>query len=263
MNKTISLGIFQYDILWEDINGNLSYIEDFLGGLSSFPNLLILPEMFSTGFSMHPERLTVEKINFQKEWLLRVSKNSNMHIIGSIVDFDNKNYYNRMLLVNPDGSFFQYDKRHLFRMGKENDIYIKGNNRQVFSLDGVKIFPQICYDLRFPVWSRNTEGYHILINVANWPASRQVVWNTLLRARAIENQCFAVGVNRIGNDENGMDYAGGSVVYDAQGDEMIKLDNKALFKTVTLNITELINFKEKFPVYMDADLFELKVNSKK
>lgn len=258
MRNIIHVGILQFDIRWEDINSNISFLDGYIKSLSVLPDIFILPEMFSTGFTMNPEHINKDDFRLQKDWIKHTAKTLKTNIIGSIVDFDSNCYFNRMVLASPDSSFFQYDKRHLFRMGKENKVYTKGKERKLFNLDGLKIFPQICYDLRFPVWCRNTEGYHIIINVANWPAVRQDVWNTLLKARAIENQCYVIGVNRIGKDENGIEYKGGSVVYDAKGRKLLGMNNSALYRTVKLDITQLLNFREKFPVYKDADSFEIK-----
>jgi predicted amidohydrolase len=258
MNHSLTVGILQYDIKWHDIKANLSFIESYLKSNITLPNILVLPEMFSTGFTMNPENLKIEDIEHQKEWLSQTAKKLHLNIICSIVDFENNQYFNRMFLVDPNGGFFSYDKRHLFRMGKENEVYEKGTDRQIFCVDDIKIFPQVCYDLRFPVWCRNTEGYHILINVANWPAARHDVWNTLLKARAIENQSYVIGVNRIGIDNNGIEYIGGSVVFNAKGEKIMDMGNISDYSIVSIDISELNAFREKFPVHKDADFFEIK-----
>lgn len=258
MNKTITAGILQYDIIWHDIKANVSMIESYLKSISTLPDIVILPEMFTTGFTMKPQNLKNNDIKYQKDWLVQMARGLNLSIMGSFVDLENNQFYNRMFLINPNGNFSYYDKRHLFRMGNENLVYKKGTTRKVFNVNDIKIFPQICYDLRFPVWSRNTEGYHVLVNVANWPAARQDTWYALLKARAIENQCFVIGVNRIGNDENGIEYIGGSVVYNAKGQKLLDLYTSSDYSSITLDISELLKFREKFPVYKDADNFELK-----
>jgi predicted amidohydrolase len=258
MNKTLTAGILQYDISWHNIKANISIIERYLNSIAVLPDIVVLPEMFSTGFTMEPQNLDINDLEYQKDWLRHTAKKLNLYFIGSIVDLENNKFYNRLVFTSPNGDFSYYDKRHLFRMGKEDIVYKKGMTRRVFSISDIKIFPQICYDLRFPVWSRNTEGYYVLVNVANWPAARQDVWKTLLKARAIENQCFVIGVNRIGTDKNGIEYIGGSVVYNAKGQKILDLYNSSDFGSVSLDISELLNFREKFPVLKDADYFELK-----
>ncbi len=258
MIDSLLVGLFQFDVLWEDIHGNQSFIENYLAAENVLPDIIVLPEMFTTGFTMAPGRLDIKILNGQLAWLQKVAEKFQVGILGSIVVKEGKSFFNRAYFINSDKTNSHYDKRHLFSIGGEHKIFEQGNIRQIFDYRGIKICPQICYDLRFPVWSRNTDGYHVLINVANWPVGRQIVWETLLRARAIENQCYVVGVNRIGKDGNQVSYAGGSAVFSPGGKELIRMGQDFGLQTVKLDMSDLIAFKEKFPAYLDADCFQIK-----
>lgn len=258
MKDRLIVGIFQMDIIWESIHSNQQKIEELLTGLEHVPDILVLPEMYATGFTMNPRNLDVRSVESQLEWQKQVSEKFKLAIVGSTVIADGTGFKNRLIFTADNSAPSFYDKRHLFKMEKENQSFTCGTDRQVIEYSGIKIMPQICYDLRFPVWSRNDTGYHLLIYVANWPASRRVVWDTLLRARAIENQCYCIGVNRVGADENPIDYDGGSAVYGPKGEEYLQMTDKDTYAEVELSINELINFREKFGAYKDADEFEIK-----
>ncbi len=194
------------------------------------------------------------------KWMLEVAKKKNFAIAGSIIIEENKKYYNRFLFVTPAGDVYQYDKRHLFSLGDEHIQFTKGTKRVVFEYLGWRILPQICYDLRFPVWSRNRSDYDLMINVTNFPGSRRKVWNALLIARALENQCYVVGVNRIGSDGMDIDYTGDSQLVNARGQIVGQLEpNQEGIITSTFNYSELAEFRKKFPILPDADEFEITI----
>jgi omega-amidase len=258
MKKEIRTGIFQYDVLWEDIPGNYILIERQVQSMHSLPELLILPELFTTGFSNNPNTLDRKLLASHCEWQLEFSRKYQLHLMGSVIFFADGKFYNRLIHTTPQGEKNTYDKRHLFQMGYENKNFSSGVHRKVFDMNGLRIMPQICYDLRFPVWSRNDLGYHLLIYSSNWPLDRKLVWDTLLRARAIENQCYVIGVNRLGTDNNGIEYFGGSSIYGPQGELILMLEKNQEYGEVLLSIDELEKYRQSFPAFKDADLFEIK-----
>jgi omega-amidase len=258
MKDKISLGIFQIDSVWEDVKSNQKQIESLLNELENLPGILILPEMYATGFTMNPENINKEDIASQLNWQQSMSNKYNISLMGSTIFIKNSKYRNRLIYTSYDSSPVFYDKRHLFQMEKENFSSEFRTERPIIDFHGVKIMPQICYDIRFPVWSRNDSGYHLLVYVANWPASRRIVWDTLLRARAIENQCYCVGVNRVGIDGNSIKYDGGSAIFGPKGEEIMQMNSTEKYLEVELSVNELIEFREKFGAYKDADKFEIK-----
>jgi predicted amidohydrolase len=239
-------------------------LEEKIWQTSEATDLIILPEMFNTGFSMNASSLA-EPMQFKTfKWMNQMARLRNAVICGSYIVKESTNYYNRLYFIEPDGSFDFYDKRHLFRMGDEHLTYAEGKKRMIRNIKGFKIMPMVCYDLRFPVWIKNRYNkstddleYDILIFVANWPAPRTNIWDTLLKARALENQCFSIGVNRTGSDGEGINYDGNSVVYDFKGQALNKISNQPIVQTVELNLEELQSFRKKFPVYLDWDDFEV------
>lgn len=256
---SIRISIVQTDIVWENKQENLRLLHEKLQSLRGTTEVVVLPEMFSTGFSMQSEALAEansgETITTLKQWASQFQ----LAICGSYIATDNGQFYNRAFFLAPEGEDFYYDKRHLFRMGRESDYFTAGNKRLVISYRGWNICLLVCYDLRFPVWSRNVNNeYDLLIYVANWPASRRLVWDTLLRARALENQCYVCGVNRTGTDGYHLEYDGGSKVYSAFGQEIVSLpDGQEGTATATLMRNSLNQFRERFPVWKDADEFHL------
>lgn len=259
MQDTIlRLSLIQYDIVWENKKANLDYVKCKIKDLAGKTDLVILPEMFSTGFSMNSHNLAEtnngETISCLKNW----AKQFDLAICGSFIAKENNNYFNRGFLITPHNEYY-YDKRHLFRMGSEPQSFSAGNKRLIFEHKGFKICLLICYDLRFPVWSKNVDNeYDLLIYVANWPSSRQKVWDTLLAARAVENMAYVCGVNRIGVDGNGLSYSGVSKAIDARGDELLLLENnKERIGTVSISKENLEHFRKKFPVWKDADNFNI------
>lgn len=256
---SLRLALVQTDIYWEDIPANLASLEEKLAGLRNEADLIILPEMFSTGFSMQPEKIA-EPLNLvTTRWLRQMALNTGAMIIGSFAARDGKACYNRLMAVSPDGSYEYYDKRHLFRMAGEHEVYNAGAQRLTLSWKGWKIRPLVCYDLRFPVWSRNTasDPYDLLVYVANWPAARSFAWDTLLKARAIENLSYVAGVNRTGTDAKGTEHNGGSVVLDFLGQPLASLHDSPDLAVVSISKTDLLEYRRKFPAHLDADDFEI------
>lgn len=256
---SIRISIVQTDIVWENKQENLRLLHEKLQSLCGTTEIVVLPEMFSTGFSMNSQQLAEpvsgETITTLKQWASQFQ----LAITGSYIAVDDGEYYNRAFFLTPEGEAHYYDKRHLFRMGREDEHFSAGNERLIISYLGWNICLLVCYDLRFPVWSRNVNNqYDLLIYAANWPTPRRSVWNTLLRARALENQCYVCGVNRVGTDNHQLDYNGGSILYSALGEEVASLpDREEGIATTAISLSTLHQFREKFPVWKDADEFHL------
>lgn len=260
--QDLIITLIQTDLIWENKEKNLSHFESKINSIKEDTNLVILPEMFSTGFSMDPEKLTELMNGPTIQWMQKISTNRKIDICGSVIVKEKDNYLNRLIWVKPTGALFIYDKRHLFRMGNEQDVYSSGNKLITVELNGWKIRPLVCYDLRFPVWSRNVGGndYDLLIYVANWPDKRTHHWKSLLTARAIENQAYVAGVNRIGSDGNNVSYCGDSMIVDPLGKTLALLRNQDAIHTERLSRRILTNYREKFPAWKDGDRFEIKNN---
>lgn len=252
------VSILQTDIAWEDKQTNLDNLHHSLKELQGKTDLVILPEMCTTGFSMKSQELA-EPISGETMTILRLWANTyQIAIAGSYIACEKDTYYNRAFFITPENTIYSYDKKHLFRMGDEGKYFSAGENRKpIIHYRGWKICILICYEVRFPVWSRNVNNeYDLLIYVANWPTPRRHVWNTLLTARAIENVCYVCGANRVGIDGNKLSYNGGSAIYSPKGETVIAApDNEVSIITTELNIEELKTFREKFPVWKDADKF--------
>lgn len=260
--NNIRVTTIQTCLHWENADANLAMLEEEISKIDS-TDIIVLPEMFTTGFSMNAAALA-EPMNFKTLlWLRNMAEKKNSLVLGSyIVKVDNR-FYNRLIWMEPSGQLKTYDKRHLFRMGGEEKIYSKGSEILVAEWRGWKICPLVCYDLRFPVWSRNRTDaygnptYDLLVYVANWPASRIHHWQTLLRARAIENLSYVVGVNRVGTDGKEIEYCGQSVVIDPTGDCLYDAGNLEQNQTTELSSEHLKNWRKKFPAFMDGDDFAL------
>lgn len=257
--SSLAVTLIQTDLVWENITANLAALEEKIATLPQAVDVIVLPEMFSTGFSMKATRLAEVMNVTTTRWLKLIAAQTQALVIGSFQVKEEGNYYNRLLCVRPDGTYDAYDKRHLFRMGAEHETFTPGTERLIVHWKGWRICPLICYDLRFPVWSRqNAESpYDVLLYVANWPAARAYAWNTLLRARAIENLCYVVGVNRVGVDGNGVDHAGGSLVVDFLGAVMTDLGDAESEKIVHLAQPPLEKYRLSFPALLDADTFSV------
>lgn len=255
----LRISIVQTDIVWENKQENLRLFHEKLQTLRGTTEIVVLPEMFSTGFSMNSRELAEPISGPTLSTLRKWATEFQFAITGSYIASDIGNYYNRAFFLTPEGNEYFYDKRHLFRMGKEAEHFTTGNQRIVIPYLGWNICLQICYDLRFPVWSRNRNNeYDLLIYVASWPAPRRLVWDTLLQARALENMCYVCGVNRIGIDGNQLVYNGGSILYSAKGEILSSIpDNQAGIATSSINLDSLRYFRKKFPVWKDADNFSI------
>ncbi|MCD8166432.1 MAG: amidohydrolase [Bacteroides sp.] len=253
------ISLVQTDIIWEDKKGNTEHILSRLAPLSGETDLAVLPEMFSTGFSMNSSELAESNAGDTITSLQNFAQESGIALTGSFIAKDKGHYYNRAFFLTPEGDQYYYDKRHLFRMGNERDHFSTGNTPCVLSYKGWKICLTVCYDLRFPVWCRNLNNrYDLLLVVANWPEARRKVWDILLQARAMENMAYVCGVNRIGTDGYGLQYTGGSVLHSAKGIPLLTFDNnQEAIKTLSLDMRELREFREKFPAWKDADPFTL------
>jgi omega-amidase len=288
--QDLSVTIIQTSLYWENPTANLANLEEKIATISTQSDLIILPEMFTTGFTMNAKTVA-EPMNFTTfKWMRQQAKQTKAVITGSYIVKEGGKYYNRLLWMRPDGTFEKYDKRHLFRMGGEHHHFAGGSERLIVELKGWKICPLICYDLRFPVWSRNFQqeeggkeevkmgkeigdnsiphtydlipttpnlNYDILIYVANWPAVRSQVWDTLLQARALENQSYCIGVNRVGEDGMGLNYSGNSAVIDFKGNQLFYQKDTEVINNQILSKKELDDFRTKFPAYLDADEFEI------
>lgn len=254
----MKISIIQPDLAWEDKSRNFSNLGRLISPLYNKTDLVILPEMFTTGFSMNPEKLSELPNGETFDWMISIAEKGNFGICGSYIIRENDHFLNRWVFVSHEKETSHYDKRHLFSMGGEDKFFSAGKSRLIFSFRGVRISPYICYDLRFPVWSRNRNEYDLMINAANWPESRINVWNTLLKARAIENQCFVVGSNRIGTDGEGIKYCGDSMLINARGEIISSATlNEESVITGEISIQELSDFRRKFPVFIDADNFTI------
>lgn len=258
---SLRITIIQTNIVWENKQENLRLLHQKLKVLRGTTEIVVLPEMFSTGFSMNSRTLAEptkgETISTLKQW----ASEFQLAIAGSYIALgDREQYYNRAFFLSPEGEASYYDKRHLFRMGSETDHFSPGKEpKQLINYGGWNIRLLICYDLRFPVWSRNVnKEYDLLLYVASWPESRRLAWDTLLCARALENMSYVCGVNRIGTDGNQLTYNGGSIVYSPKGEILASIPNEQEgCATATLSLNSLQQFREKFPVWKDADAFQL------
>lgn len=257
-SSSLHITLIQPDIVWEDKQANLRQYEQFISGIEGTRQVVVLPEMFSTGFSMSPERLAETMDGETVSWMARMSAYYRCILTGSLIIEEDGNYYNRMLWVQPDGKIGYYDKRHLFGYAGEDKHYTAGDTRMIVQVNGWKINLQVCYDLRFPVWARNkSEEYDVLLYVANWPEIRGHAWKTLLQARAIENQCYVVGVNRVGKDGKEINYSGDSSVFDPLGETMWQCSGEVAVHTITLDKEALIQVRAKLPFLKDGDKFML------
>ncbi|MBS2100536.1 amidohydrolase [Carboxylicivirga linearis] len=255
--NNLKVALVQQDIFWEDEEKNISHLDKLLTHIKSKADLVVLPEMFHSGFTMHPHKVAQSMSGKVIQWMKKKAEELDACLMGSVVYTDGVDYFNRLFVFFADGNYQYYDKRHLFSMGNETKHYKRGENRLIFDYKGWKICPLVCYDLRFPVWSRNQDEYDLLVYVANWPKVRIEVWSTLLRARAIENQSYVVGVNRVGQDISAY-YSGDSVALDAKGKAICELNNEEeTVKIVELNKVHQDAFRKKFPVWKDSDDFHL------
>jgi omega-amidase len=257
--SVLRVSLVQQPLVWQDPQRNRAHFETLLLPLAGQTDLVVLPETFTTGFSMDVEQLGERAGGLSSQWLARLAKRLDAAITGSVITEDGGRYFNRLLWAAPGGQLRAYDKRHLFRMGREHQHFTAGRAAWTIPWRGFSICPLVCYDLRFPVFSRRRAQleYDLLLYVANWPAARANAWRQLLRARAIENQAYVVGVNRVGVDGQGVAYAGESAAIDFLGEPLADLGAAALVTTVSLDLAALQGFRSKFPAHLDADAFTL------
>lgn len=255
-SNSLRIGLAQIDISWENREANIMHLQSLMQ-FEDYVDFLLLPEMWSTGFTMSPETMAEHTPGPALTWMTEQAQKFNLVIGGSIAVEDNGYYFNRWYCVYPDGQVLKYDKRHLFSYGKEDLHYAAGHSRVVIDIKGWKIMPVICYDLRFPVWCRNNNGYDLMVVVANWPTPRIQHWDTLLRARAIENQSYIAAVNRIGSDGNGLHYPGHSSIYDMNGIALMEMKDKEGIGVFDLDHTVLNQYREHFRFLQDRDAFTL------
>lgn len=272
---SLTITIIQPNIAWEDKKLNLELLTQKIESIRERTEVVILPEMFSTGFSMNTEGLAEKMEGETIQWMSRISRSKKVILTGSIIVSENEKYFNRLIWMLPDGKYGYYDKRHLFAFAGENKHFTAGKKRLIAAVKGWRINLQICYDLRFPVWARQSQPpgffsgnaggqkgngepeYDILLYVANWPRARIPAWETLLKARAIENQCYVVGANRVGEDGNQIVYNGNSMVVDPLGEALYQKEGEEDVFTITLQKHRLDEVRAKFPFLKDADEFKL------
>jgi predicted amidohydrolase len=259
----LTLTLVQTNLHWENKEANLSMLEEKITGLQQKTHVVVLPEMFSTGFSMQPELLAETMEGVTVQWMKRIAAQKKMIVTGSVIIEEEGHYYNRLIWMLPNGQYGYYDKRHLFAYAGEDQHYSGGNQRMIASVNGWKVNLMVCYDLRFPVWARqqfdeeNNFEYDLLVYIANWPQKRNTAWKTLLQARAIENQCFVIGVNRVGDDGNGIYHSGDSMVIDPLGEVLYhKQDEEDIF-SITLQKEQLTEVRQRFQFWRDADSFQI------
>lgn len=251
----MKIALVQTKLHWENPQLNRSHFEEIINKISDNVDLIVLPEMFSTGFTMHPFDVAESMSGATVQWMQSLAKSKQTAITGSVVIKDNNQFYNRLLFVFPTGEVKTYDKRHLFTLAGEDKIYTSGTKKVIVEYKGFKICLLICYDLRFPIFARNVEEYDVLIFVANWPKPRINAWDILLKARAVENQCFVVGVNRIGKDNNEHEYNGHSQVVDYLGNYIAIPQETEGVCIVTLNKIEMLETRKKLNFLADRDDF--------
>ena len=273
----LTITTLQTNLVWENKNANLQLLGKKINGLQEKTEIVVLPEMFSTGFSMQPKLFAETMEGETVQWMKEISSSNKIILTGSLIIEENDQFYNRLIWMLPNGEFGYYDKRHLFGLAQEDKYYTAGNKRLIASVKGWKINLQICYDLRFPLWARNRivpiekpmeeesqtspetrPEFDVLLYVANWPERRSHAWKTLLCARAIENQCYVIGVNRVGVDGNNVSHSGNSLVIDPLGEVLYHMADEEDIFTITLQKEWLNDVRKKFPFWKDADDFNFR-----
>jgi len=256
--KPLTISLIQTDNVWEDIEANLENLSTKIEQIKEGTEMIILPELFSTGFTMEAEGVAETMDGSGVKWMLETAKKRKCVLIGSLLIIDSGQYFNRLIVAFPEGNLKYYDKRHLFSFAGEDKVFEAGQERMTFEYKGFKICPLICYDLRFPVWSRNTEEIDLIIYVANWPNARMLAWDTLLKARAIENLCYVIGLNRVGIDNNKLVYTGHSVIYDAMGNSLLSFEiGKEAIGTASVHLDHIKDTRSQFRFLEDRDNFEI------
>ncbi len=258
MGKDLTITIIQSHLHWENAVANRELFAEKLNSVSRETDLVVLPEMFTTGFTMNAAPLAETMQGESIVWMKEQAQKHNIALMGSIIVEEEGRYYNRLIFVEDNGILQYYDKRHTFTLAGEHKTYTRGEGHLILDYKGWKICPLICYDLRFPVWARNTQDYDLLIYVANWPKRRIVAWDSLLKARAIENMSYCIGVNRVGLDGNGHEYVGHSAVYDVLGEQLTTTDfEKEFIETITLSRDHIQKNRKHLQFLTDRDSFSL------
>jgi len=263
--STLTVSTIQTNLHWENKTANLNMLEKKISELYQKTELVVLPEMFNTGFSMNADKLAETMEGETVAWMKKISAENRVILTGSLIIEEENKFYNRLIWMMPNGELGYYDKRHLFAYSGEDKHFSNGHKRLITSVKGWKLNMQVCYDLRFPVWARqsplknenNQYEYDVLVYVANWPERRSHAWKTLLCARAIENQCYVVGVNRVGSDANNIYYSGNSLVIDPLGQVLYHMADEEDVNTITLQKEMLDDVRSKFPFWKDADSFRI------
>ncbi len=253
----MKIAIIQTQLFWENSTDNQKQFEQKINSISENVDLIVLPEMFTSGFTMHPESVAETMNGKTIRLLTSLAKVKNCAITGSLVIKENNNFYNRMIFIFPNGNIDFYDKKHLFTLAGENKVYKAGNKKTIVDFKNFKFCLQICYDLRFPSFCRNKENYDVLIYVANWPKTRINAWDILLKARAIENICYTIGVNRIGTDNNNQEYVGHSQIVDFLGNSIIEPQQKEGVFIANINKIKMLATRKKLGFLNDMDMFEI------
>lgn len=253
----MKIAIFQTALIWQEPKNNRNLIEKYLHSCKETFDLLILPEMFTTGFTMTPSEIAESMDGTTIQWLKNLARDKKIAVTGSLIVKEQEQFYNRLVFIFPDGTLEWYDKRHLFSLAGEEKVYTKGKEKRIIEYKDWKICPLICYDLRFPVFSRNVEAYDLLIYVANWPKPRINAWNALLKARAIENMVYTVGVNRIGTDANQLEYTGSSQLVDYLGNEILNAQEEQGIFVVEIDKEDMLETRKKLNFLNDRDVFQI------
>lgn len=258
MQDTLKIAFIQSDLVWENPKHNRDHFKEKIEAITTPVDLILLPEMFTTGFTMNAKEYAETMQDKSVQWMQKMAALKNSAVVGSIIIKDQNKFYNRLLFVYPDGNISSYDKRHTFTLAGEHKVYTAGDSKLIIDYKGWKICPLICYDLRFPVWARNVEDYDVLIYVANWPKPRIHAWDTLLMARAIENMCYCIGVNRVGVDKLDNEYCGHSATYDILGNNITPIrPNKEHVEIATLERYHINFYRNKLKFLVDRDSFSL------
>lgn len=258
MSNTLQVALIQTHLVWENPIQNRQLLSQKIESLSDTVDIIVLPEMFTTGFTMNASDLAETMQGDSVNWMQSIAKQRQVAITGSLIIKEHNQFYNRLLFVHPDGHMDIYDKRHTFTLAGEDKVYASGTEKKIIHYKGWKLCPMICYDLRFPVWARNVEAYDVLLYVANWPIVRVQAWDTLLKARAIENMAYCIGVNRVGLDGNNHEYSGHSAVYDVLGNRIDQIPfDKEASEIVTLHKSDIETYRQKLNFLGDMDGFTL------
>lgn len=255
--STLTITTVQADLYWHDATANRDMFSEMIGNIADATDLIILPEMFTTGFTMDAPAMAETMDGESVRWMTQIAAEKNTSVCGSLIIEEEGRFFNRFVCVDAQGKIVTYDKRHLFRLADEQNHYSAGTSFVTFELNGWRICPMVCYDLRFPAWSRNQDRYDLLLYVANWPERRHHAWQTLLRARAIENLSYVAGVNRTGHDGNDIPYVGGSAIIDYLGEDLANLASETGTASAILDFEKLQSFRERFAFHKDADSFTI------